>query len=70
MTTSFDTSMRRLELGQRLAKLTSALVLGGLLGLGATTASPRRAEAQEIQVTGPLKGAPAVRSFASIARVG
>jgi outer membrane beta-barrel protein len=36
-------------------------VLAAVAAVGVLAAAPRRAEAQEIQVTGPLKGAPAVR---------
>jgi outer membrane beta-barrel protein len=36
-------------------------VLAAVAAAGVLAAAPRRAEAQEIQLTGPLKGAPAVR---------
>lgn len=38
-------------------------VLGAALALGAVLSSSTRAEAQEIQLTGPLAGAPAVRKL-------
>ncbi len=38
-------------------------VLAGLAGLAALTALSTGAEAQEIQLTGPLAGAPAVRKL-------
>lgn len=41
-------------------RLVSA-VLAAIAAAGVLTAAPHRAEAQEIQLTGPLKGAPAVR---------
>src|SRR5262245_53873814 len=44
------------------AKAAKAAVLAGLVGL-ASLAATSRAEAQEIQLTGPLAGAPAVRKM-------
>jgi outer membrane beta-barrel protein len=40
-----------------------ALVLSAVVGIGALAAGAREAQAQEIQLTGPLAGAPAVRKL-------
>ncbi|MFO0762443.1 MAG: hypothetical protein U0359_38750 [Byssovorax sp.] len=48
---------------RRFVKSVSASLLAGLAGLGLVAALSTEAQAQEIQLTGPLAGAPAVRKL-------